>query len=109
MKTFLTNAFSLNMVAGTALLQVGECAPESVPVNAISAIGHKETAEVVSELLGRKVEANRVPVTLDKGDTACVVTLFTLDSKPFRPPEGRVLTADELRQLKVVVRSVTVL
>lgn len=105
----IMNAFSLNMVAGTAMLQVGEVAPETVPADATSAIGHKETAEVVSELLGRPVSANRMAITLNKGDTAYVVTLFTADGKPFRPPEGKVLTADELRGLRLAIRSVSVI
>jgi len=104
----LVNAFSLNMVAGTAMLQVRDVPAEQVPPDATSAIGHKETAEVVSELLGRSVQVNRVAISLKPGDTAYVATLFTAEGKPFRPPEGVILSADELRKLKIAIRAVTV-
>ena len=108
MKAWLTNAFSLNMVKGTAMLQVRDIPASEVPPEVVSAIGHKETAEVVSEMLGRLVEANRVAISLEVGDVAYVATLFTAEGRPFRPPEGVVLTADALRDLKIVIRSVTV-
>jgi hypothetical protein len=109
MKAYLLNAFSLNMVSGDAMLKVTDVSPADVPETAISAIGHSETAQVVSEMLGRKVEANRVPVALETGDAAYVVTLFTKDGRPFRPPEGVVMTADELRELKLAIRRISVI
>lgn len=91
------------------MLKVSESSPNDVPADATSAIGHAETATVLSELLNREVRANRVALSLEKGDSAFVATLFTQEGRPFRPPEGVVLTADELRQLRVAIRRVDVL
>lgn len=104
----LVNAFSLNMVSGTAMLQVREVPATEVPLSAASAVGHESTAQVLTVLLGREVKMNRVPVTLAVGDTAYVATLFTKDNRPFRPPEGVVLTADDLGNVEIRIRSVTV-
>jgi hypothetical protein len=108
MKTFIVNAFSLNMVSGDTMLQVSDVSPETIPETAVSAIGHKETAEVASEMLGRPIKAERVAISLETGDCVYVLTLFGQDGRPFRPPEGRVLSADELRQLKIAIRRVEV-
>lgn len=58
-----------------------------------SAIGHQSTAELLSALLGVAVETNRIEYRQRKGDVALVFKL----SK--RPPEGVVLTRDELEKL----------
>jgi len=59
----------------------------------ISAVGHESTAALLSQLLQVNVPYNRVTVFLEPGDEAIC---FALKS---RPPEGKVLSADELRQL----------
>lgn len=58
-----------------------------------SAVGHPGTAEVMSTLLGTEVVPNRVMVEFETGDEALV---FKLNC---RLPEGKVLSADELRDL----------
>ena len=75
---YLTNAFSLNMIAD------GEfpCAAhfEELPVaEAIdlartgeSAVGHPDTAAVFSDVLGSEVKVNRVTIALNKGDLILV-------------------------------------
>jgi len=76
MKTvYLLNAFSLQMLEGDATVRFTEV-PE-LPEGLTSAIGHKDTAEVLG------VEMNRVNVTLKKGDVAYVAQL-----QGGRLPEG---------------------
>jgi len=74
-KTFLLNAFSLQMLEGDATVQFTEV--DSLPENLISAIGHQDTANVLGVLM------NRVNVTLRKGDVAFVAQL-----QGGRLPEG---------------------
>lgn len=108
MKVFLTNAFSLNMVAGDAMLKVSEVSPCDLP-EFISAIGHESTAEIVELMINRPVEANRIAISLEKGDKAYVVTLFTNEGQPYRCPEGHLLSASELQSLQIVIRCVEVI
>ena len=60
----------------------------------ISAIGHQATADALEEILGEPIPMNRIQVKLEKGDVALVFRLKT------RLPEGKVLTADELKALE---------
>lgn len=73
----------------------------------ISAIGHPGTAEVISALLGTKIAPNRIMVQFEPGDEALV---FKLDC---RLPEGKVLSAEELKNLsykwKILKRLTSVL
>jgi len=59
----------------------------------VSAVGHQSTAEIMSAVLGIPVLYNRAQVYLEPGDEA---VCFILRS---RPPEGRVLSKEELQQL----------
>jgi hypothetical protein len=59
-----------------------------------SAVGHKGTAEVLSSILGVNIPENRVAISLEKGDIALVFRLLV------RLPEGKVLSAEELKGLK---------
>jgi len=59
----------------------------------VSAVGHPATAQMLSDLLGRKIEANRVQVELEDKDEAIIAQVMT------RLPEGKVLTRDELQKL----------
>ena len=74
-KTFLLNAFSLQMLEGDATVRFTEVS--ELPGKLISAIGHQDTANVLG------VEMNRVNVTLRKGDVAFVAQL-----QGGRLPEG---------------------
>ena len=59
----------------------------------ISCIGHQSTADVLSELLERKIETNRVSITLKKDDILIVFQLLE------RIPEGKVLTREEILKI----------
>lgn len=74
-KVFLLNAFSLQMLEGDATVRFTEVS--ELPEGLASAIGHQDTANVLS------VEMNRVNVTLKKGDVAFVAQL-----QGGRLPEG---------------------
>ncbi len=108
MKTFIGNAFSINMLSGDSELIVTSSSPDRVPEDAVSCIGHESTAQVVSQLLGRTVPMNRVAVSLDKGDEIFVVALFTADGKPYRAPEGVILGQDDLSGLRLEIKRVRV-
>ncbi len=85
--TYLTNAFSINMLAreGRAIrfepVSVERAA--ELARDAVSAIGHADTAAVVSSVLGFPVACNRANVTFAPGD----VMLVAQYSGP-RLPEG---------------------
>lgn len=72
---FLLNAFSLNMLAGNAdvhVRQVSLKTARNLARDAVSAVGHADTASVFADVLGTDVPCNRVSVTLRHGDTALV-------------------------------------
>jgi len=86
--TVLANAFSLNMLSqAKALVSVEQISLEeakTVLANGfVSAIGHQDTANVLSNLLGIDVPMNRVNVVLDN-DTTLIVAQY----KGPRLPEG---------------------
>ena len=71
----LLNAFSLNMIDGNADVIVREVSLKtaaSLAADAISAVGHADTAAVFESVLGVPVPCNRVSVTLKEGDVALV-------------------------------------
>lgn len=74
---YLGNAFSIQMLNVTDTLQVSvtKIQPEEVPAEAMSVIGHMDTANVVSTILGRPVEMNRKSVKLSSGDELYVAQL----------------------------------
>lgn len=43
---------------------------------AVSAVGHPDTAAVISDLLGKEVPANRISISLEKGDVLYVAQLL---------------------------------
>ena len=57
-----------------------------------SAIGHESTAQVMTELLGTEIPACRKMFVHEVGQSALV---FKLSG---RPPEGKVLTAEEIEE-----------
>ena len=65
MKKFLTNAFSIQMLKKGGLVRFEEIAPEDIPTDVISAIGHADTASVLTNMLGFEVPVNRAFVTLE--------------------------------------------
>jgi len=115
MATYLTNAFSLNMLKPEAFGKQGNAVLIITPLSSfdeakrwlgqgfISAVGHQSTAELLSQILGLPVEANRIQVSLGPGDRAVVFQLLE------RLPEGKVLGREELEQLQFKLFLVTVM
>ena len=61
--------------------------------NLDSAIGHQSTAEVMTTLLGTEIPVNRQMFTQEVGQAALV---FKLNG---RPPEGKILTVEEIEEI----------
>ena len=108
MGKYILNGFSPNMLTHMDICTVvfyratWDDVARSVKSGAISAIGHDSTAKIISTVIGHDVPANRVNVSLDKGDTGFIITL------PFRPVEGKVYTADEIKAAGVRITGFTV-
>lgn len=92
---YLTNAFSLQMLetgtahtVRTAPVTAQEVA-DALRGGYASAIGHADTARVVSGLLGLEVPANRVNVRLTAADT-----LYVAQVTGGRLPEGATTLPD---------------
>lgn len=80
---FIANAFSLQMLSGDADISVRRIAVEDIPKDVESAIGHTDTAAVVSSMLGVELQPNRVNVSLEAGDV-----LYVAQLRGGRLPEG---------------------
>lgn len=93
-KVYLGNAFSLQMVAPNAICTVLDVAPEDIPKEAISVIGHPDTAAVVSNVLGRDIPYNRQSILLEDGDVLYVAQLMggRLPEGVTKLPEGFTLS-----------------
>jgi hypothetical protein len=94
---FISNAFSLSMIAPPTSLKVSEVDLQQVKnllVEAFqTAVGHQSTAEVISRLTGTNIPVNRISLSLIKGDRLIVFQLLQ------RLEEGKVLSEQELSQL----------
>ena len=101
-KVYLGNAFSLQMVADNAIIAKVEVSPEEIPQEAVSIIGHKDTAAVVSTILGREVPCNRESVMLSDEDE-----LYVAQIVGGRLPEGATTIPDgmEIRFYRITVRT----
>lgn len=90
-KTYVGNAFSLQMLT-TFPCDVHITEVEAIPANAISVVGHQDTANVLG------VAFNRVNLHLEKGDT-----LYVAQLQGGRLPEGSTTLPDgfSFRYLKV--------
>ena len=78
MKKYLVNAFSIQMLSGAATVQTvrfKEIDAKEVPADVVSAIGHADTAAVLSEVLGFPVTMNRTNVVLDENTELYVAQL----------------------------------
>lgn len=77
MKKFLGNAFSLQMLSTDVkhTIAITPVQASDIPVDCISCIGHPDTAQVVSGILGREVAFSRISVSLDKGDVLYVAQI----------------------------------
>ena len=101
-KVFIGNAFSLQMVADNAIIAKVEVSPEEIPTEAVSIIGHTDTAAVVGSILGRNVPCNRASVMLDDEDT-----LYVAQVVGGRLPEGATTIPDgmEIKFYRITVRT----
>jgi hypothetical protein len=75
MKKFLTNAFSIQMLQKGGLVRFDEIAPEDIPADVVSAVGHADTANVLTNMLGFPVSMNRINVVLDENTELYVAQL----------------------------------
>ncbi len=75
MKKFLTNAFSIQMLKKGGLVRFEEIDATEVPADVVSAVGHADTAAVLSDLLGFEIPMNRAFVTLDENTELYVAQL----------------------------------
>ncbi len=84
-RNVLTNAFSLTMLPIEAMnfVRVKKINPNDVPADVESAIGHQDTAKVVSDILGFEVKPNRVSIKLNENDV-----LYVAQYTGPRLPEG---------------------
>ncbi|MBR3353533.1 DUF1874 domain-containing protein [Candidatus Saccharibacteria bacterium] len=64
------------MVPSGTICTIEEVHPEEVPQDAVSVIGHPDTANVVSGILGRPVACNRATIQLGDGDVLYVAQLM---------------------------------
>jgi hypothetical protein len=85
MKKYLANALSINMLPVGDGLQVWihPVSPGEIPQDAISVIGHEDTAQRVSALLGWEAAYNRVHLEVAEGDE-----LYIVQHTGERLPEG---------------------
>lgn len=70
--TYITNAFSINMISSLDQAKIKFTKVMAVPSLVVSAIGHPDTAAVVSADLGLTLPVNRVNITLIPGDVIYV-------------------------------------
>ena len=101
-KVYIGNAFSLQMVADNAIIAKVEVSPEEIPTEAVSIIGHVDTAAVVGSILGRNVPCDRASVMLDDEDV-----LYVAQVVGGRLPEGATTIPDgmELKFYRITVRT----
>ena len=74
----LANAFSLQMVQSFPVsILVEEVTPQFVAENVTSsAIGHQDTAAVLSSCLGVEIKVNRTNISIKSGDVILVAQLI---------------------------------
>ena len=96
----IANAFSLQMIDTEVAtsIQVEPVSVSEIPKDLVSAIGHADTANVVSEILGQEIQMNRINVKLTGNDV-----LYVAQIVGGRLPEGATTLPEgfEIRFLKV--------
>ena len=91
-RTFLGNAFSLQMLDTTssAMVQVTPVSADEVAAtDFVSVVGHPDTANVLADMLQKDVAFNRTSVRLEKGDV-----LYVAQVTGGRLPEGATTLPD---------------
>ena len=76
MKKYLVNAFSIQMLQKGGLVRFEEIDATEVPADVVSAIGHADTANVLTNMLGFPVSMNRMNVALDENTELYVAQLI---------------------------------
>lgn len=76
MKKYLVNAFSIQMLSGPATVRFEEIDATEVPADVVSAVGHADTAAVLSNMLGFEVPMNRMNISLDEDTEIYVAQLI---------------------------------
>lgn len=76
MKRFLTNAFSIQMLQKGGLVRFEEIDATDIPSDVTSAVGHADTAAVLTNMLGFPVPMNRAFVTLEPDTEIYVAQLI---------------------------------
>ena len=61
--------------------------------NIMSAIGHNATADIMSELIGITIPANRIQAKQEVGQKAIIFKLLK------RPEEGKILNREEIEEI----------
>jgi len=95
------NAFSVNMLDESRILVFKRITTKEViseicmEKELVSIVGHEGTANLISQVLGREIQVNRVQYKLKAGDIlyVCVVKQ--------RLEEGRVLKEEELKKVEI--------
>ena len=91
----LLNAFSINMFnPSTSFPVFREIQVDEVKkISLESAIGHADTARILSGILEREIPTNRISITLNSGDTAIVAQYIgpRLPEGATQLPEGAIL------------------
>ena len=76
MKKYLVNAFSIQMLKKGGLVRFEEIDTTEVPADVVSAVGHADTAVVLSNMLGFEVPMNRINISLDENTELYVAQLI---------------------------------
>ena len=82
-KAYLGNAFSLQMLPSDGSVSVETVTEADIPSDVVSCIGHADTANVLTDILGMEIPVNRMSVTLNEGDV-----LYVAQITGGRLPEG---------------------
>lgn len=104
-RVFLGNAFSLQMIKAGSVITTRSLSDEAVRelINKFgftSCIGHQDTANILSNLLGIPVPMNRVSIKLDSDDDILIVAQVVGG----RLPEGATTLPEGVRLEFIEVR-----
>lgn len=98
-KTYLVNAFSLNMIEEFPVgISVNRIDKEwfCLDLNAnevVNAIGHDSTVHLINLLCGTNFQKNRIEIKMSRGDSAVVIMISE------RLSEGKVLSQEEIMKM----------
>lgn len=86
----LSNAFSIQMLANfPADVHIEQIEASNIPTDVVSCIGHADTANVLSDILGFNIPCNRQSVVVDTDST-----LYVAQVVGGRLPEGATTLPD---------------